>query len=110
MGLAEVQCLLARLYTDAETRERYFADPRSTSEAYGLTTVDAEPEGDTFMPVFDMSEWHETSAQSFGPDEKHAYGYRFAVLDRDPTKRRSESSATTKAGAATISALGQDRT
>ena len=75
-----------------------------------LTTVDAEPEGDTFMPVFDMSEWHETSAQSFGPDEKHAYGYRFAVLDRDPTKHRSESSATTKAGAATISALGQDRT
>jgi hypothetical protein len=42
MGLAEVQCLLARLYTDAEARERYFADPRSTSEAYGLTMVVAE--------------------------------------------------------------------
>lgn len=47
-----------------------------------LTTVDAEPDGDTFMPEFDASEWHETSAQSFAEDEKHAYGYRFAVLDR----------------------------
>jgi dihydrofolate reductase len=47
-----------------------------------LTIVDAEPEGDTFMPEFDMSEWSETSAQSVRADDKHAYGYRFAVLDR----------------------------
>ena len=52
-----------------------------------LTTVDAEPEGDTFMPEFDTSEWHETSAQSFAEDEKHAYGYRFAVLDRAPARQ-----------------------
>jgi hypothetical protein len=42
MGLTEVQCLLARLYTDAETRERYFADPRAMSEAYGLSTVETK--------------------------------------------------------------------
>ena len=47
-----------------------------------LTTVDAEPAGDTFMPEFDMSEWRETSAQAFEPDEKHAHGFRFTVLDR----------------------------
>jgi dihydrofolate reductase len=47
-----------------------------------LTTVDAEPQGDTFMPEFDVSGWSETSAQSFSADDKHAYGYRFAVLDR----------------------------
>jgi dihydrofolate reductase len=47
-----------------------------------LTTVDAEPEGDTFMPEFDESAWKETSAQAFEKDEKHAYAYRLAVLER----------------------------
>ena len=47
-----------------------------------LTTVEAEPPGDTFMPEIDWSAWRETSAESFGTDEKHAYPYRFAVYDR----------------------------
>ena len=50
-----------------------------------LTVVDAEPEGDTFMPEFDMSQWRETSAQSFVADEQHAHAYRFTVLDRAKT-------------------------
>ncbi len=47
-----------------------------------LTIVDAEPEGDTFMPEIDMSAWRETSSQSFAPDEKHAHAYRLAVYER----------------------------
>ena len=47
-----------------------------------LTTVDAEPAGDVYMPEFDESEWKETSAEAFGKDEKHAHAYRLAVLDR----------------------------
>ena len=47
-----------------------------------LTVVDAEPEGDTFMPHFDMTSWVETHAQAFPADEKHAHPYRFSVLDR----------------------------
>lgn len=47
-----------------------------------LTIVDAEPEGDTFMPEIDMSAWRETSSESFAADEKHAHGYRLAVYDR----------------------------
>jgi dihydrofolate reductase len=47
-----------------------------------LTTVDAEPEGDTFMPELDADAWKESSAQAFGKDEKHAYAYRLTVLDR----------------------------
>jgi len=47
-----------------------------------LTVVDAEPAGDTFMPSFDMSQWHETSSQSFVRDEKHAHAYRFTIYDR----------------------------
>jgi dihydrofolate reductase len=47
-----------------------------------LTVVDAEPRGDTFMPEIDMGEWREISAESFPADEKHAQGYRFAILER----------------------------
>jgi dihydrofolate reductase len=47
-----------------------------------LTVVDAEPEGDTFMPEFDTTQWREIESRSFAPDEKHAHAYRFAVLER----------------------------
>ena len=47
-----------------------------------LTTVDAEPDGDTYMPEFDLSDWRETSAQAFEADDTHRYNYRFAVYDR----------------------------
>ena len=47
-----------------------------------LTTVDAEPQGDVFMPEFDTGEWEQTSAEAFDRDEKHAHAYRLAVLDR----------------------------
>lgn len=47
-----------------------------------LTTVDAEPAGDTFMPEFDLGEWRITSSQSFPSDDRHRYDYRFAVYDR----------------------------
>ena len=48
-----------------------------------LTTVDAEPAGDTRMPDFDCGEWQEISNESFAADEKHAYAYRFSVLERN---------------------------
>ncbi len=47
-----------------------------------LTTVDAEPAGDTLMPAFELSQWRELSAETFSADEKHAVGYRFSVLER----------------------------
>jgi dihydrofolate reductase len=47
-----------------------------------LTTVDAEPPGDTFMPELDLADWRETSTQAFSADDRHRYGYRFAVYDR----------------------------
>jgi dihydrofolate reductase len=49
-----------------------------------LTVVDAEPEGDTFMPEFDATQWREIELRSFEADEKHAHAYRFAVLERTP--------------------------
>jgi dihydrofolate reductase len=47
-----------------------------------LTTVNAEPAGDTLMPAFDLGEWREISSESFAADEKHAHAYRFSVLAR----------------------------
>ena len=47
-----------------------------------LTTVDAEPDGDTRMPEFNRNDWHEVSSESFAADDRHAYAYRFSVLER----------------------------
>jgi dihydrofolate reductase len=47
-----------------------------------LTTVDAEPAGDTYMPELDPAQWQETSSQDFTADDKHVYDYRFSTYDR----------------------------
>jgi len=47
-----------------------------------LTTVDAEPEGDTFMPDIDFSQWRLVSSEHFEPDERHAHAYTFAIHER----------------------------
>jgi hypothetical protein len=41
LGLAEVQQLLARLYTDAELRQRFFVDPLGVSRELGLSAEEA---------------------------------------------------------------------
>jgi dihydrofolate reductase len=53
-----------------------------------LSTVDAEPAGDTFMPELD-ADWRETSAETFPADENHAYAYYYAVLDRWQSLRQN---------------------
>jgi dihydrofolate reductase len=62
----------AELYRDALPR---------ASRIY-LTTVDAEPAGDTYMPEFDPRDWRELSCESFAADERHPYAYRFSLLER----------------------------
>ncbi len=47
-----------------------------------LTTVDAEPAGDTLMPNINLADWREVSFETFSIDEKHAHAYRFAFLER----------------------------
>jgi dihydrofolate reductase len=54
---------------------------RRTDRIY-LTTVDAEPPGDTFMPEINAADWRETSTQSFSADDRHPHAYRFSVFDR----------------------------
>ena len=59
-----------------------FRETLPIADRLHLTVVDAEPQGDTFMPEIDMSAWRETSSKSFQPDEKHAHAYRYSVYDR----------------------------
>ena len=47
-----------------------------------LTTVDAEPAGDTFMPEVDLAAWREISSDAFPADAKHAHPWRFAIYER----------------------------
>ncbi|HYA21296.1 MAG TPA: dihydrofolate reductase [Burkholderiales bacterium] len=47
-----------------------------------LTTVQAEIEGDTVMPDFDLARWKQISTQVFKADEKNPYDFHFAVYER----------------------------
>lgn len=47
-----------------------------------LTVVDAAPEGDTWMPEFDLSGWRETISRSSPADEKNPLAFRYALYER----------------------------
>jgi dihydrofolate reductase len=46
------------------------------------TVIDAELDGDTFFPEFDLSQWRETRRSEHPADARHAYGYSVRVLER----------------------------
>jgi dihydrofolate reductase len=52
-----------------------------------LTIVDAAPEGDTYMPEIDLSEWREISREFFPRDADHAHSYTYMLLERRPESR-----------------------
>lgn len=47
-----------------------------------LTVVEADVEGDTWMPELDASIWRETASESFVADERHAFPYRCSIHER----------------------------
>src|SRR5476649_160969 len=47
-----------------------------------LTEVDAEVDGDTYMPDIDMNQWHAGAVTAYAADEKNPYGYKLTVFDR----------------------------
>ena len=47
-----------------------------------LTTVEAAPEGDTYMPEFDLAEWREVTALAHTADGRHAHPYRSVTYER----------------------------
>jgi len=47
-----------------------------------MTEIDAEIEGDTFFPDFDLSEWNEVSRKNHEHDERNDYDFTIRVLHR----------------------------
>ena len=47
-----------------------------------LTVVDAEPEGDTFFPVFDEAGWRVVGREPHAADDRHAYAYEIQTFVR----------------------------
>lgn len=47
-----------------------------------LTEVEAEIQGDTYLPAFDRSEWKEVLRESHPADEKNDFPYSFLVFER----------------------------
>jgi dihydrofolate reductase len=47
-----------------------------------LTRVNAEPDGDSFFPELEDTEWHLVQEINHGKDEKHQYEYSFQVWER----------------------------
>ena len=47
-----------------------------------LTLVHADISGDTHFPLIDADDWTEVSRVYHAPDERHAHGFSFVVLER----------------------------
>ena len=47
-----------------------------------LTEVHANVEGDTFFPVFDRAQWHETKRERFSAEGPNPYDYSFVVYEK----------------------------
>ena len=47
-----------------------------------ITRVHTAPDGDTFFPVIDESNWELTSNEDFEANAKHAFGYSFQIWKR----------------------------
>ena len=47
-----------------------------------ITQVHANPEGDTYFPEINPSEWKEVKRTDYKADEKNVYDYSFVVLEK----------------------------
>lgn len=52
------------------------------AERLHLTSVDAEPAGDTWMPEIDFDEWRLIESHQHPPDPRHAFAYTYARYER----------------------------
>ena len=65
-----------------------YAEAMATADRIYLTEIAAEPEGDTWFPAFDRSQWQETVMGEHAPDEKNAHALRFLKLERQRPANR----------------------
>ena len=76
----------ARTIARRDNLERCFVAGGSAVYAAGLpladelfvTTVDADVEGDTFFPEFDLGDFDRVDIERVAADERHAFGFSMA--------------------------------
>lgn len=59
-----------------------YAEALPLAQRLFLTEVDAEVEGDARFPDLDPAAWREVGREEHAADERHAYAFRFRVLER----------------------------
>ena len=59
-----------------------YAEAMSRASRLMLTEIDADFDGDTFMPPPDRAQWRETSREHHPPAGDRAFGYSFVVYER----------------------------
>jgi len=59
-----------------------FAEALPIADRLHLTIVEADLEGDTWMPSFDLGEWTEVARERHEIDGRHPYPYTYTLLER----------------------------
>jgi dihydrofolate reductase len=59
-----------------------YADMLHRADRLYLTLIDAELDGDTYFPDYEVYDWREIERETYGPDEKNTYAYAFVTLER----------------------------
>lgn len=59
-----------------------FREALPLADRLHLTTVDAEPPGDTVMPPIDLAGWKETAREHHPVDARHAHAYTYQLFER----------------------------
>lgn len=52
-----------------------------------LTLIDAEFDGDTFFPVLDQNQWHETFREYHPADNRHEHAFTWLIWERKKTAK-----------------------
>jgi dihydrofolate reductase len=59
-----------------------YAETLQVADRIYLTEVEAEPEGDAMLALFDPEIWTETRSESFPAGEDDDHGFTFRILER----------------------------
>ena len=59
-----------------------FRETLPIADRIHLTEVEADVEGDTFVPAFDRGQWVEEELERHPADERHEYPFRIVLLTR----------------------------
>jgi dihydrofolate reductase len=59
-----------------------FREALPRADRLHLTVVDAEPEGDTYMPEIDWNTWREAATRSSPADERNPLAFRYSLYER----------------------------